>query len=128
MPPRWCGKRCKYVFENKKNLLQILFLDVLIILVDSLRIYLVSIYSGQEISLSTALLLTPLTIIASLLNLTPGALVIREALITFTTMQLNYSIETGIIVSSVDRVVVMIGIFGAGILGSFYLKRKLDSN
>jgi len=113
---------------NKRVSLQILLLDFVIIAVDSLRIYLVAAFSGKEISLATALLVTPITILASLLNITPGALVIREGIIALTTSQLNYSIETGIIVASLDRLIVMIGIFLAGAWGVFYLKGLLDEN
>jgi len=98
----------------------------MLIFIDSFRIYLVSIFSENSISFATALLVTPLTILASLVNITPGALVIREALITLTTSQLNYSFETGVVVATIDRAVLVVGIFLGGILGSVYLSKKLN--
>ncbi len=114
--------------KNKLIFLSLIILDFLLIFIDSSRLYLASQFSGAGISFPTALLITPLTILASLVNITPGALVIREALITLTTTQLNYSIEAGVIVSTVDRAALVVGIFIGGIIGSIYLARKISEN
>jgi uncharacterized membrane protein YbhN (UPF0104 family) len=116
----------KELLAKRRILAALLGLDLVTLLVDSVRIYLVSNVAGEKISFATALLITPVTILASLLNITPGALVIREALITFTTNQLNYSVQTGVVIASVDRLVVVLGIFLAGAISILYLKRKLD--
>lgn len=116
------------LIKSKRILLVLFLVDFLLIFIDSSRLYLVSIFSETNISFVAALLVTPLTIVASLVNITPGALVIREAIITLTTTQLNYSVETGIVVSTIDRAALVVGIFIGGIIGSIYLARKVSEN
>ncbi|MEX0616503.1 MAG: lysylphosphatidylglycerol synthase domain-containing protein [Candidatus Woykebacteria bacterium] len=116
----------KLIFKYKETLIRLILLDFLIILIDSSRIFFVSQFSGKIISFQSALLITPLTIVASLINITPGALIIREALITFTTTQLNYTLNTGLVISTIDRAAVIVGIFISGVLGSIYLSKKLN--
>lgn len=113
------------LYKNRSIFFIFIFVDILIISLDSSRLYLVSVFSGQQISFPTALLVTPLTILVSLFNITPGGLVIRESLISITTAQLNYSIITGIIIATIDRAAVLIAVFITGILGSLYLNKKM---
>jgi hypothetical protein len=63
---------------------------------------------------------------ALLVNITPGALGIREAIAGFSAQLLGSQVETGVLISSVERVLILAWVFVLGIPFIYYFNHKIN--
>lgn len=79
---------------------------------------------GTAISPFSAALLATVAVLSSLINLTPGNLGLREIALAAISTQLAISYSVGIAAASIDRVVLLIYTFVAGVPGLFVLRKR----
>jgi uncharacterized membrane protein YbhN (UPF0104 family) len=79
---------------------------------------------GQDVSFLAAGLLASMTIVLSLVNVTPGNLGLRELVLAGLATALGTSYAVGMAAASVDRVVLLAYTVVAGVPGLFTLRRR----
>jgi hypothetical protein len=79
-----------------------------------------------DASLIGMLAITPLTVLSNLINLIPANFAIREAVVSGGMTLIGYTINDGLLVASIDRVVLLATIL---ILGTwFFIKFRYSAN
>jgi len=113
----------KNLRKQKDLILKLITLDFALIGVFALRLFLAAQFLGISIPPLGILIIVSLSLFAVLLNITPGALVIKEAIISLSAAALSYNLYDALTISLLDRAVSMIWIFLMGVVFSFYLTR-----
>ena len=115
----------KIIFNDYKIIIRLIMIDVFTILVYSLRVYIAAKAFYYQIPLLFFYLVAPVALLSIITSITPGGLVIREALIGIFAAWMEINISESVIASILDRAVSMVLIFILGILFNFYLSKKL---
>ena len=115
--------------RKKRNLIiKLILLDLALILVFSVRLFLAAQFLGTPLPFLSILIIVSLSLFSVLLNVTPGALVVKEAIISFSAAALSFSFYDSLTVSLLDRAISMVWIFLMGIIFSFYLSKSFPVN
>ena len=93
-------------------------LNLAILMVVAARLYFVSLLVDAPVTLSEAILLSTAAAVAVFVSILPAGLGVREAALSATYVVLGGSLETGLLLSTIDRIV---SLFWAIIVGSVWL-------
>ncbi|HEX7456419.1 MAG TPA: lysylphosphatidylglycerol synthase transmembrane domain-containing protein [Candidatus Nanoarchaeia archaeon] len=118
----------KILRERKSLLINLMLLDFVLILVFAIRLSLAAQFLGTPLPFLGILVIVSLSLFAVLLNVTPGALVVKEAIISFGAAALSYNPYEGFTISLLDRAVSMVWIFLLGVIFSYYLTSSRQVN
>jgi uncharacterized membrane protein YbhN (UPF0104 family) len=108
---------------RKKLIFNLFLLDLALIVINALRFYFAGQFLDAEVPFFALLIISSLTLFAILLNVTPGALVVKEAIISFGAVALSYSPTVGLSISLLDRAVSMFWIFLLGAIFTYLFLR-----
>ena len=112
--------------SDKRLVVSLILIQVAISLVFMSRYYMVLMALSFDASLIGMLAITPLTVLSNLINLIPANFAIREAVVSGGMTLIGYTINDGLLVASIDRVVLLATIL---ILGTwFFIKFRYSAN
>jgi uncharacterized membrane protein YbhN (UPF0104 family) len=114
------------IINGKNVVLRLIGIDLILGVVLSLRYFSASKMIGAGISYLQSIVISMTATVALLVNITPGALGIREAIAGFSAQLLGSNMTTGFFVASVERVMIVFCVFGLGIPFSYYFNRKIN--
>lgn len=112
--------------KNKQNIFfQSFAITLMTIAIFSFKIFLIYASLFQPILFSTALIIGATGFLSQFIALTPASLGIQEALMSYIATLNGLDFTTTFVVSSIDRIITVIWIFGLGIVSSmWYLKKS----
>ncbi|MFA6098189.1 MAG: lysylphosphatidylglycerol synthase transmembrane domain-containing protein [Patescibacteria group bacterium] len=117
----------KLVLTNSKLVWSLIILDLLFIISYAVRLYLAAYFLGYNINILYFFAIAPIGILAIYTAITPGGLIIREALIGLLASALLVNVSEVVIASILDRAVLIIIIFSLGLICNYYLTHKAFS-
>jgi len=110
--------------KNKNALIFMSVFSIVSILITSFMFYLEFLAFGIKISIPEALLLASIGKLSSLINITPGALGIKETLLTLSSNIIGVTPIEALSVSILDRVINMAVLFAVGPIFTYYLLKN----
>lgn len=120
------------ILRVRRGLIANLFiLDIALLTSLALRLFFAGQFLGFDVSLLGMIVISSLTLYAVLLNITPGALVIKEAIISFGALALDYDASVGLTIAILDRAVSLFWVFTLGVIFTFFIvgpHLKKDAN
>lgn len=116
------------VRKNKPLLLKIILIGLINIITSSLIFFFEFRIFGVDINFLTSIIIAVTSMLAIFVNITPGALGIKESLITLISVTLAIPLSTSIAVSLIDRVIGLIVIFTLGPIFSYILLKHQPKN
>jgi uncharacterized protein (TIRG00374 family) len=112
------------ILRTRRDLLVNLFiLDIALLTSLALRLFFAGQFLGFDVTLLGTLIISSLTLYAVLINITPGALVIKEAIISFGALALDYDASVGLTIAILDRAVSLFWVFSLGVIFTFFIVR-----
>lgn len=103
--------------QNRRLIAELVVLGLLGTLVMAGRFWIVFHMLSQEITLLQCILFSSSLILTNLVNITPGALGIREGIVAGVAVMLGFDAGISVVATSIDRLVALLVII---ILGTFY--------
>lgn len=119
-------KGVKDIRSDKKLILSLVSLQVGIILLFLSRYYIVFKALSLDAPLVNIAAVIPLTALSNLINLMPGNLALREAIVSTSALLLGYSLGDGVLVASIDRAVLLTTLLIVG--GWFFIRLRYFEN
>jgi uncharacterized membrane protein YbhN (UPF0104 family) len=110
--------------KSRNNLVLSTIIMILNFFFGALRIGIIYKSLNVDLSFSEYLVLGSLGYVTLFASITPGALGIREVILSFGAIVLGIPIEVGVLVAMIDRVIAMVYIFSAGTICVLYLWHK----
>ncbi|MDD5039547.1 MAG: lysylphosphatidylglycerol synthase transmembrane domain-containing protein [Patescibacteria group bacterium] len=117
----------RILMQHRSVIWQSAFLNVVIIFLAALRLSIASNALGYDISIFFYILVGPITLLATFTSITPGGLVIREALVGAFAAWFAVNVSDSVTAAVLDRGISMIWIFALGIVFNYYLSRQAIS-
>jgi uncharacterized protein (TIRG00374 family) len=111
--------------KDKKLLLNLAYINVLLIFIYALRIYYASFALGYNFPFLCVLVIALPSLLSIFLTIIPGGFGIREAAIGFSFKLLGGEVTTGIVAGSLDRVVSFTWVVFLGAIFTWVLLRKV---
>lgn len=113
----------KIIFSKRTIIIYLILIDALAVVIFTLRLGTAGYVLGFDIPLLFYFLVTPLALLAIFTSITPGGLVIREAIIGVFAGWTGVQATESVAASVLDRGVSMIWIFIFGIFFNYYLSK-----
>ena len=113
------------VFANKVIMSQLILIDIATVILYTLRLVSSGYALGYHIPILFYFLVTPVAVLSIFTSITPGGLVIREALIGIFASWMGVNVTNSVIVSILDRSVSIIWIFVLGIIFNYILSHSM---
>ena len=113
--------------RNYKLLIKLTFNDLLSLLNYSFRIFFIFYILSNKIPFISSVLISVLTLFSSIIGLTPASIGVKEALIIYSTIAIGKSLNLGIAVAAIDRIIAAIYVFSLGGIFSYILLRNLKN-
>lgn len=116
----------KVISHGKTVIPKLISIDIALAVIISTRFFTASSMIGAGLNFLQAIVISTMSMVALLVNITPGALGIREAIAGFSAQVMGSSIATGFTVASVERVMIIFWVFVIGIPFSYYFNHKVN--
>lgn len=113
---------------NRRCLRDLIFADIMALTVMSLQFFTAARIMSVGINYFQSIIIAAMATISLLINITPGALGIREAIIGFTGSLVGSGFSQNIIAATLERSVIVFWIFVVGVPFSIYFARHLNRN
>ncbi len=128
---RWLPERISRVIEgwelvkrHRRILLLLAFLDIWCIFIQALRLYFSYHTLGYDVRLLHCFVIAPLSTLAAITSLTPGAVGIRQAVVGYSSELLDIGLAEGVMASTIDHAIGTVWVFCFGLLFSGWVWRR----
>ncbi len=114
----------RIIFKDKKTVAKLILLDVGMLALFVVRLAACFWATGLHVDFYFILLVTPIALLSIFVTITPGGLVVREALIGLFAFWYSLNVSDIVVASLLDRAVLMVWVFVLGIIFNYYLSKK----
>ncbi|MFA5052138.1 MAG: lysylphosphatidylglycerol synthase transmembrane domain-containing protein [Patescibacteria group bacterium] len=111
------------ILKNKKTILRLMLVDVVMLGVYVARLAVCFTAVGVHVDLSFIMLVAPIALLSIFVTITPGGLVVREALIGLFAFWYSLNVSDIVVGSLLDRTVMMIWVFALGAVFNYLLSK-----
>ncbi|MFA6553093.1 MAG: lysylphosphatidylglycerol synthase transmembrane domain-containing protein [Patescibacteria group bacterium] len=115
----------RIIFKDKKTVTSLVLLDVGMLAVYVARLALCFSATGLHVDFYFIILVTPIALLSIFFTITPGGLVVREALIGLFAFWYSLNVGDIVVASLLDRAVLMVWVFGLGLVFNYFLSRRV---
>lgn len=113
--------------SNKTILLKLISVDLVALIIVSLRFFYAALILDVGISLIQSVIISAMAMVTLLVNITPGAIGIRETIAGFSATVVGANLVDGILVASLERAVILFWVIVIGVPFSIYFTKSLNN-
>lgn len=114
--------------KNKCELIKIILLHILVLLIFSLRYWLIFHDVNVPVNLAEIIIITIITSVMRLNSIIPGNLGVRESITGYVVSSFGYTFTTGVMIGIVDRIILMFWTLIFGLIFSLPNKKLVKNN
>lgn len=111
--------------SSKHCIPRLIAIDIVSLAIIAIRFYLAGQILGIGVNFVQAIIIAAMAMVTLLVNITPGAIGIREAIAGFSATLVGTSLTDGVLIASLERAVILFWVLLIGIPYSIYFARHL---